>query len=229
MIGDSYITGAASPALQPALVALISGASSYRNYAMPGAALATGGLSLIPPQFNAVLNASPPGADLVILDGGFMDIFVCDTSSFLQCDTLCKQSGSSTTTVCTDIVSAARTAFNDLLAKMADNGVADVIYFSVPHVTAASGGYSEIIDYSVPLFANDCAAALTNTGGQLACHFIDMRDVYAAAGGDLNPANFAGDGIHPSDAGQKAQAQAIADVLGDQCLGQPQSSGCCRP
>ena len=54
-------------------------------------------------------------------------------------------------------------------------------------------GYSEIIDYAAQRFSTDCAAALTNTGGKLACHFIDPAAAFTADSGDRNPANFAAD------------------------------------
>jgi hypothetical protein len=228
MLGDSYVTGAVSPPLQPTMVSLMPNASGFRNYAVAGTALASGGITgLIPPQFD---QAVAGGADikLVIMNGGLGDILICNSSAHPGCNSICKSAGSSTASVCTNIVDEARTAFTDLLAKMADAGVSDVIYFFLPHLPGSNSGYNEIVDYAAQLFGSDCAGALTQSGGKLACHFVDLRAPFAAAGGDMNPANFAADAIHPSGTGQTIIATEIVGVMTSQCLGQIPLSGCCR-
>lgn len=227
IIGDSYVTGAASPALQPALATFVPSASGFRNFAVPASALATGGLQgFIPGQFDQAVSQNPD-IKLVIMDGGFSDITLCDSSRFSNCTSLCKTSGSSTQSVCANIVSEAVNAFERLLGTMANEGVSDVVYFFVPHFPASGGGYSEIFDYAATPFSNACSAAASKTGGRLACHFVDLRAPFAAAGGDMNPANFVSDGMHPSDAGQKISAGEIAGVLNASCLAKTAQSGCC--
>jgi lysophospholipase L1-like esterase len=230
MLGDSYVTGTGgqSPALQPAMVSLMSNASGFRNYAVAGAALATGGIAgLIFPQFDQAVAANA-NIKLAIMDGGLSDILACDASTYPACTTICNSAGSSTASVCTTIVTEARKAFTNLLTKMANAGVSDVIYFFLPHLPGSNSGYAELVDYAAPLFASDCAGTLATSGGKLACHFVDLRAPFAAAGGDMNPANFTADAVHPSPAGQAIIATEIVGVMTSQCLGRTSSSGCCR-
>jgi hypothetical protein len=129
--------------------------------------------------------------------------------------------------VCRDIVDQALQASDALMQTAADAGVHDTIYFFYPHIPANNGGYTEILDYAEPLVKARCDGGEAATGGRLRCHFVDLIQPFIAAGGDRNPANFAGDGIHPSAAGQNIIAQQIANVMQNDCLGQ--SSGCCAP
>jgi hypothetical protein len=131
--------------------------------------------------------------------------------------------------VCTDIVNTAVTASEQLIAKMADAGVKDIVYFFYPHITASSGGYKEILDYSSPRARASCEGAYVRSGGKVTCHFVDLIPPFAAAGGDLNVANFALDGIHPSQAGQDIIAREVWTVMQSRCLGQPSSGTCCMP
>jgi len=228
-VGNSYITGFLSPPLQPALGALYPTANAFRNYAVPGTAMATGGIGLIPPQFDLALIENPR-VKLAILEGGGNDILLCDLFRFPGCDTLCSQAGSSHADVCTDIVAAAVAGAGQLMARMAQAGVRDVVYFFYPHIPASGGGYAEILDYARPLMAQQCEVEAVATGGRLTCHFIDLVPPFAAAGGDMNPANFSTlDGVHPSDSGEAIVAGEIWSTMQAGCLGQPASSGCCAP
>jgi lysophospholipase L1-like esterase len=191
--------------------------------------MANGGLGLIPPQLDMAISANPT-IKLGIMDGGGNDILICDQNKFPMCNSLCSVAGSSTQQVCKDIVAAAITASGQLMTKAADAGIKDVIFFFYPHITANSGGYKEILDYSRPLAKQQCDGSAAMTGGRLNCHFIDLVPPFTAAGGDMNPANFSTiDGIHPSQAGQNIIAQQIWGVMQSACLGQPASSGCCMP
>jgi hypothetical protein len=229
ILGDSYVTGAASPALAPALGALNPAALQFRNYAVPGTSLATGGLAgVIPPQLDLAI-AMGTNIPLIIMDGGGNDILLCDSIRFPGCNTLCNRSGSSAQKVCTDIVGLALDTLTDLLHKAASAGVADIVYFFYPHVPANFGGYVEMIDYAEPLFRATCDGAVTETAGQLTCHFVSLIEPFIAAGGDMSPLNFALDGIHPSQAGQDIIAREINNVMQSECLGQNATSGCCVP
>jgi lysophospholipase L1-like esterase len=228
IIGDSYITGFLSPAFQPALGALYATANQFRNYAVAGTSMASGGIGTIPPQLDQAVRANPT-MKLVIMSGGGNDILLCDSIKYPGCADTCKVAGSSKQKVCTDIVSTALTASEQLLMRMADAGVKDIVFFFYPHITASSGGYKEILDYSSPLAKASCEAARARSGGRVTCHFIDLIPPFAAAGGDLNVANFALDGIHPSQAGQNIIAREVWTVMQDHCLGQPSSAGCCTP
>ena len=220
IIGDSYITGFVSPAFQPALGALYPAANQFRNYAVAGTSMASGGLGTIPPQLDQAVGANPT-MKLVIMTGGGNDILLCDTIKYPGCANTCKAAGSSTQKVCTDIVNTAIAASEQLMAKMVDAGVKDIVYFFYPHITASSGGYKEILDYSSPRAKASCEGALARSAGKITCHFVDLIPAFAAAGGDLNVANFALDGIHPSQAGQNIIAREVWTVMQNRCLGQP--------
>jgi lysophospholipase L1-like esterase len=229
ILGDSYVTGAASPALQPALGKLDASVLQYKNYAVPGTSLATGGITgLIPPQLDSALAASK-NLKFIIMDGGGNDILICDAAKFPGCSTTCSKAGSTSSQMCKDIVTQATAAAEKMLEKESNSGIKDIIYFFYPHVPSNNGGYSEILDYSLPVAKEQCDNVLTKTAGKTTCHFIDFVPIFKAAGGDRNPANFAGDGIHPSQAGQDMMAKEINRVMKEQCIGQPASSGCCAP
>jgi lysophospholipase L1-like esterase len=228
-IGDSYITGFLSPPLQPTLAALDPFVAGFRNHAVAGTAMASGGLGTIPPQFDTTL-AEDARVKLVIMDGGGNDFLICDPIRYPRCTTLCSAPGSATQRVCTDIVAAAVAAMGQLAAKMADAGVKDIVYFFYPHIPNHNGGFREIVDYSEPLVRQQCQDVSTITGGRLTCHFVDLTGPFQAAGGDLNPANFSPiDGIHPSAAGQVIIASQIWSTMQRGCLGQTAASGCCVP
>jgi hypothetical protein len=229
IIGDSYVTGFFSPTLQSALAALDPMASQFRNYAVAGTSLATGGFGTIPPQFDQAVSANPV-IKFSIMDGGGNDILLCDAAKFPACDTTCSTTGSSTKKVCIDIVNTAAAAAHELMAKMANAGVKDIIYFFYPRLPAKGGGYKEILDYAEPLAKSTCDSTAAMTDGKLTCHFVDLAEPFQAAGGDMNPANFSVlDGVHPSQAGQDIAARQIWTTMQNDCLGQSSSSGCCSP
>lgn len=229
IVGDSYVTGALSPALQPALAALHPPIGNYPNYAVPGTSLATGGiLGLIPPQFDQAI-AGATDLRLLIMDGGGNDILICDQAQFPGCATACNSPGSSTTQVCIDIVDTALGVARSEIGDLSAAGVKDIIYFFYPHIPSAGGGYSEILDYAEPLVRALCDDVVNVTNGATRCHFVSTIGPFAAAGGDINPANFVGDGIHPSAAGQDIIAAEIWSTMQDNCLGMPASAGCCTP
>jgi lysophospholipase L1-like esterase len=222
IIGDSYVTGAGSPAMQPALAMLDPTATGFRNYAVPGTSLATGGiLGLIPPQLTSAIQANPD-IKFSIMDGGGNDALICDAAQFPNCATLCTSAGASMNTECQGIVSKALDAATTLMASAATAGIKDTIYFYYPHIPdAGSGGagFAEILDYAEPKAKAVCDGAFAATGGKLSCFFVDLAAPFKAAGGDKNPANFAADGIHPSAAGQAIVSQQIFNVMKAQCIG----------
>jgi lysophospholipase L1-like esterase len=229
ILGDSYVTGAASPALQPALGKLDASVLHYKNYAVPGTSMATGGITgLIPPQLDSALSFSKD-IKFILMDGGGNDILICDAGKFPGCNTQCNKAGSSSVQICKDIVNQASAAAEQMLEKESGSGIKDIIYFFYPHIPSNNGGFSEILDYSLPIAKQQCDGVLAKTNGKTTCHFIDFVPIFQAAGGDRNPANFAADGIHPSQAGQDMMAKEINRVMKEQCIGQPASSGCCQP
>jgi lysophospholipase L1-like esterase len=227
ILGDSYVTGAGSPPMQPELAKVQPVTGQFKNYAVAGTSLASGGiLGFIPPQLDSALAASKT-LKLVIMDGGGNDILICNQAMYPGCNTKCNTTGSSTVKICQDIAAAAIDTAKTMMKKAADAGVKDVVFFYYPHIPSNNGGYSEILDYAEPLAKASCDAGMTNTGGKLACHWVSLVQAFIAAGGDKNPANFAGDGIHPSAIGQGIIAGEISKVMKANNLGL--ASGECTP
>jgi lysophospholipase L1-like esterase len=222
IMGDSYVTGALSPALQPALGMLYPAANQFRNVAVAGVSMANGGIgALVPTQFTGK-------PKLVIMDGGGNDILLCDAIKFAGCGTMCNKAGSSSLQICKDIVAQATAAAGALFDKMSAAGVSDIVYFFYPHPPTNGGGMKEIDDYSEPIARAQCEAYGAKTNGKTNCYWVSTVKPFADAGGDINPANFVADGIHPSQAGQNIIAKLINDTLKAHCLAQPSSSGCCK-
>jgi lysophospholipase L1-like esterase len=227
-IGDSYITGAASPALQPTLdpMLMMNGAvNGYINKAVAGTAMGSGGIGLIPPQFDQALLTSSD-IRLVILDGGGNDILLPAAGS-PDCKNMM---GNSMNAGCQAIVSKAFAAAKTLMMHMASSGVHDVIYFFYPHIPPGAGlsgsNPNEILDYAYPMAQSLCDAAASDTSGKLTCHFIDLRQPFASMGGY---SNIGPDNVHPTQSGQTIIATQIWNTMKSACLGQPVSSGCCTP
>jgi lysophospholipase L1-like esterase len=231
IIGDSYVTGFISPALQPVLATLHPYATGYRNYAVAGSSMASGGIAgFVPDQFTQAV-AADPNMKFLITDGGGNDILICDSGQFPNCNTLCSQAGSSTQAVCQEIVALALSTAESMMDTIAAAGIEDIIYFFYPHIPAAGGGgagYDEILDYAEPQAKALCESAEARTGGALRCHYVSLIQPFIDAGGDKNPANFVGDGIHPSQAGQEIIAAEIYKVIEGECIGHDSTSTCCE-
>jgi lysophospholipase L1-like esterase len=158
----------------------------------------------------------------LIMDGGGNDILICDAAQFQGCGATCTSAGSSKNATCQKIVQKATDAAKSLMMQDSMAGVHDVIYFFYPHIPDAGpggAGFSEILDYSEPMARDLCNSASTFTNGKLFCHFVDLVEPFKAAGGDKNIANFAADGIHPSQAGQNIIAKEIFNVMKTNCIG----------
>ncbi|HEX4475014.1 MAG TPA: SGNH/GDSL hydrolase family protein, partial [Polyangiaceae bacterium] len=263
LVGDSYITGFGSPQLQKdALVPKLAAAVGWRNYAVAGISMATGGLfntsnppGFIPLEFDDTTKASldvlgasgdappttspvtkgvlqdDPDVKLVIMTGGGNDFLLQDATTIPFLGSSCvDETNNSKDPVCQGIVSKALTAATTLMTHAANSGVKDVIYYFYPHLPGGGLGGSnpnELLDYAYPLAKSLCDSAITTTGGKLNCHFVDLRTPFKNAGGDGNTANFAGDDVHPSQAGQNIIATQILGEMQNECLGQAASSGCC--
>jgi hypothetical protein len=224
VLGDSYVNWISHTF--PADLARESGVT-YRMYAVGGTAMASGGLGLIPPQFDQAL-AADPNIIAVVMDGGGNDILVPDTVQFPQGGE-CKQSlVSPTIPDCQKIVQKALDKSVELMNLAADKGVKDVVYFFYPHVpdgTLVGGAHPNVIlDYALPKVKATCDEAYARTGGRMRCHFLDLIPVF-----DGHPDWFAFTDIHPTPAGSAAMAKEIWAIMKNNCIAQPASSGCCAP
>jgi hypothetical protein len=229
ILGDSYVTGFGTPALQPALAAIITDIGKYPNYAGAGCSMISGGACTglygnVPQQATTAMSQHA-NAKFAIMDGGGNDILICDQVKYPSCNTLCGAAGSSKQKVCTDIVAGAIAGATDLMKQTANSGMRDVIYFFYPHIPDAGGGYNEILDYAEPLAKAACDNAVNTTGGKLRCHFVDMVQPFLQAFGPPTASQFEPLGIHPLAPGVNLMAKTITDEMTKDCLGQ--SSGCC--
>jgi hypothetical protein len=224
VLGDSYVNWISHTF--PADLTREAGVT-YRMYAVGAAAMASGGVSLIPPQFDQAL-AADPNIIAVVMDGGGNDILVPDTAQFPQGGE-CKQSLTSPMIPdCQKIVQKAVDTAVALMDLAADKGVKDVVYFFYPHVpdgTLVGGAHPNVIlDYALPMVKATCDGARARTGGRLTCHFLDLIPVF-----DGHPDWFAFTDIHPTPAGSAAMAKEVWAIMKNACIAQPASSGCCTP
>jgi hypothetical protein len=223
LIGDSYINWASHTL--PADLARESG-QTWRNYAVGGASMGSGGIALIPPQWDT---AKAAGADIraVVMDGGGNDVLIPAATWIGGAD--CKNSANSPNiAVCQMIFQTALTAATNLMQKMANDGVRDIVYFFYPHVPNGTilGGTNPnaILDYSLPRAKAACDDAWETSNHKARCHFVDMIPVFE---GHMDW--FAPTDIHPNAMGSAAMAKAIWARMKEKCIAQPASSGCCEP
>jgi len=224
VLGDSYVNWISHTF--PADLAREAGVT-YRMYAVGATAMASGGLGLIPPQFDQAV-AADPNIIAVVMDGGGNDILVPDTVQFPQGGE-CKQSLTSPMILdCQKIVQLAVDKAVELMNTAADKGVKDVVYFFYPHVpegTLVGGAHpNAILDYALPLVKATCDGAYARTGGRMTCHFLDLIPVFNG-----HPDWFAFTDIHPTPVGSAAMAKEVWAIMKNACIAQPASSGCCTP
>jgi hypothetical protein len=224
LIGDSYIDWVSHTF--PADLNREAGAS-FRNYAVGGYSMATGGIGSIPAEIDRAL-ADDPDIIAAVVDGGGNDILVPDLFMFpngLDCTT---RTDSPEIPACQKIVQLAVDAAIGAMDKLAAVGVRDVIYFFYPHVpegTLIGGPHpNEILDYAKPKAEAACEQAVVRSEGKLTCHFVDMIPVFEG-----HPEYFAPTDIHPNPRGSAAMAKEIWATMQAECVAQPASSGCCAP
>jgi len=224
VIGDSYINWVSHTF--PADLTREAGVT-YRLYAVGAAAMGSGGLSLIPPQFDQAV-AADPNIIAAVMDGGGNDILVPDAVQFPQGGDCRQLLTSPMIPDCQKIVQKAVDKAVELMNTAADKGVKDVVYFFYPHVpegTLIGGAHpNAILDYALPMVKSTCDGARARTGGRLTCHFLDLIPVF-----DGHPDWFAFTDIHPNPTGSAAMAKAVWAIMKDRCIAQPAASGCCAP
>jgi hypothetical protein len=219
-IGDSYINW--SSHTFPADMAKESG-QKWRMEAIGGYSMGSGGLGLIPPEFDSAIKADPD-AHSILMDGGGNDVLLADPTLDLLGE--CQQKGSSTKPNCQKIVAMAIDAADKLMGRMTTAGIRDVVYFFYPHVpanTLISGPLpNEILDYALPLTREFCESREAKSGGKTRCVFVDLVPVFEG-----HPDWFNTD-IHPNSKGSAAMAKKIWEVMKDKCIGQKSGAGCCE-
>lgn len=220
-MGDSYMNWGTHTF--PSDLNAVAGVTFRPTYAVGGTSMGSGGIGLIPPQFDVAVGQDPD-IIAVVLDGGGNDLLI-PALGRPDCKNL---ADADTNPGCQQIVTDGITASTALMTKMADAGVHDVIYFFYPHVpapTALGGSYPNVmLDYALPLVREACESAKDRSGGKLTCWFVDLIPVFEG-----HNEWFAAGDIHENSQGSRAMAEAIVQVMKDQCIAQPASSGCCAP
>jgi hypothetical protein len=223
LVGDSYINWISHTF--PADLNREAG-QTFRLYAVGGFSMGSGGIGLIPPEFDQAV-AADPDIKTMVLDGGGNDVLI--PSAIYANGAQCKNSMSSPTIAdCQTIIRTALDAAIRLMDTAASKGVKDVIYFFYPHVpegTLIGGSYpNAILDYALPMVKDLCDTARVRTDGKLTCHFVDLIPIFEG-----HPDWFAATDIHPNSMGSAAMAKAVWTTMKDACVAQPASSGCCTP
>lgn len=198
----------------------------WRMYAVGGCSLGSGGLCLVPDQLDQAI-ADDPDIIAGVMTGGGNDILIADEVMFPG-STACKDMVEAPMTkVCQDVVATAIAAGDKLMTKAANAGIRDVIYMFYPHIPGGGfGGMNPnyLLDYALPMAQKLCDDAEERTQGKLRCHFIDLVPVF-----EDHADWFADDGIHENMLGSAAMAKEVVKVAKENCIAQPESSGCCEP
>ena len=220
-IGDSYMNWVTHTFPQDLDAA--AGVTFRPTYAIGGTAMGSGGIGLIPAQFDTAL-AADKNIIAVVMDGGGNDVLV---PAFGRPD--CKNMADAGSVAgCQQIVTDALAASETLMNKMMAAGVKDVIYFFYPHVpegTLIGGAHpNAMLDYALPKVKAFCDGAAAETQGKGYCWFVDTVPLFEG-----HPEYFADADIHENSAGSKVIAKAVIDMMKSKCVGQPASSGCCKP
>lgn len=223
VIGDSYINWITHTF--PDDLAKEAG-ETWRMYAVGGWSLGSGGLGMIPDQLDQAIKEDP-NIIAGLMSGGGNDILIADEVKFPG-GTECKdRTDAPMQKVCQDIVATAMAAGEKLMNTAAAAGIRDVIYMFYPHIPGGGfGGMNPnyLLDYSLPKAKALCDDAEMRTQGKLRCHFIDLVPIFQG-----HDDWFADDGIHENSMGSAAMAKEVVKVAKENCIGQPESSGCCEP
>jgi len=220
-MGDSYMNWASHTF--PTDLNTAAGVTFRPTYAVGGFSMGSGGIGLIPTEFDTALSQ---GADIiaVVLDGGGNDVLI---PALGRPDCKNMQNAASVAG-CQQIVTDALTAATNLMNRAATAGVHDVVYFFYPHVpngTALGGTYPNVmLDYALPRVKASCDEAAMRTSGKLSCWFVDTIPIFQGH----NDWFAAGD-IHENSMGSQAIAKAVVATMKAHCVAQPASSGCCKP
>lgn len=225
-IGDSYMNWGTHTF--PTDLNAAGGVTYRPTNAIGGTSMGSGGIGLIPDQFETAIRADPD-IIAVVMDGGGNDLLI-PALGRPDCKNM---SNAATVAGCQQIVTDGIAASTKLMARMADAGVRDVIFFFYPHVPNGTllGGSSPnvMLDYALPLVKEACDSAVTKTAGKLRCWFLDTIPIFEPPGQAAHTDWFAPNDIHENSKGSKAITEAIVTLMKEHCVGQPESSGCCQP
>jgi hypothetical protein len=212
-LGDSYMNMPSWIGREIAAAAVADGAlqpgQTYRDYSAPGTMVVDG---VIPGQLDRALADNPGGVKTYIVDGCGNDVMILGLLAG------CLGAGASTNAFCTDIIAQCTQAFIDMGDRAKAAGVTDAIVFTYPD--NVPGGGAEIAQYGVEQGKTATAGYSTPV---FRAYFIDTIAIMQGH------TDWYQDIIHVDQRGAQAIAQAIYKVMKDNCIAQPESSGCCEP
>lgn len=194
VLGDSFISLSVFVARLEAhavTAGALATAEHFRGYASHLTSFIADNSLSISSEYDTARSEGPPR--IVVMDGGATDM-------------LNNPCPSGATPTCPAVDAAARGA-ELLLQRMAEDGVEHVFYFFYPDPVGDAnleGGLNALR----PLIENACGKS------PLACHWLDLRPVYAG-----HYAEYAGaDGFVPSNAGADASALALWQLMQARCV-----------
>ncbi|MEO6603818.1 MAG: SGNH/GDSL hydrolase family protein [Polyangiaceae bacterium] len=194
ILGDSFFASTHQISANLEALARSEGALANDAHYLDESNLAANSLS-IPANGIASQYATATAAGevkVLIMNGGGADILLG------SCDTV--------DTSCPLLVSAAAAA-RDLLSKMAQDGVLQVVYVFYPD--PVDGNVLAKIDALRPLIKSAC------DDSPVPCHWLDLRSTFAG-----HPDYIADDGLNPSTLGSRASAAAIWSTMQQYCIAQ---------
>ena len=222
IIGDSYINWITHTFGDD--MAKEAGGQRWRMEAVGGYSMGSGGIGLIPVEYDESI-AKDPDCHTILMDGGGNDVLVADSDIDPNRDCLTAQSPM--LPQCQTIIDKAIAAADALLRKASVAGIRDVVYFFYPHVPMGTllGGESPnaVLDFAAPQVRKFCDGVEAETQGKTRCTFIDMVPVFQG-----HDDWFVDGDIHENSMGSVAMAAKIWSVMKDKCIAQPASSGCCE-
>jgi lysophospholipase L1-like esterase len=167
----------------------------YRNYYVGGTRFLN---DTIQNQWT-MAKQQDPDIKVVLMDGGGNDVLQGQEGCFVFNNPMDQ--------VCIDVVERSTAAAGALMEQMEQDGVADIIYFFYPEVPLAPG-HSE---FDEPYAREGCESFT----GALDCHFVSTLAAFEG-----HAEYIAGDGIHPTAAGQVVIGDLMWESMVANCVAQ---------
>jgi hypothetical protein len=168
---------------------ILSPGERYRDYSrVTQNSLALGGKGILA-QYSAAAEEAP--VTVAIMNGGGADILIgiCETT-----DAECP------------VLTAAASAFSEVLTAMSDDGVSHVVFVGYPDPTPPAARAK--LDVLRPMLEEACAASAAP------CLWVDLRPDFAGHYAEyVQP-----DGLNPTPAGAEVAARAIARAMSEACI-----------
>jgi hypothetical protein len=195
LIGDSFFASSHQITAYLEQLARDSGALALGERYRDNSSLTENALALVGHGIAGQYESGVAEAEvkLVIMNGGGADVFL---GSCVTVDASCPA------------ITAAASAARDLLAKMATDGVLEVVYAFYPDpIDAAVRAKMDILR---PLIEDACVSS------PVPCRWLDLRPTFAAHYADYVLA----DGLNPTAAGSDVSAKAIWGTMQKYCIAQ---------